>query len=338
MQYLNSTYTQRFNARYKQRGHLFQGRYKALLVDAEASGYFLTVSDYIHLNPVRSGGVHESAQLWRDPWSSAGWLSGMRKRRPEWLRWERVYGELGLKNWGSRGRRDYRAYLERRLEEVRKDDRRKAHERWGKIRRGWCLGSEGFIAEMKGKLKELSRKGHDQESWAGEAVEAMEEDLAHAAMEMGLKKLGRPSVKVLTRVERDLVGYWLRSQTRVSVGWIARAVGVRSVPGMRSSISRMGRLIREDKRVASLWKSLDCNKSRTYAFPDVIHGRGEASKKLASSPPSVNNSASARDALPRTREVRPNLDCRLNGLGQCDDPRAEPRPEALARPSHYEGF
>jgi REP element-mobilizing transposase RayT len=35
MQYLNGTYTQRYNSRYRERGHLFQGRYKALLVDAE---------------------------------------------------------------------------------------------------------------------------------------------------------------------------------------------------------------------------------------------------------------------------------------------------------------
>ena len=55
MQYLNSTYTRRYNVRHKTFGHLFQGRYKALLVDGEASGYFLTVSDYIHLNPVRKG-------------------------------------------------------------------------------------------------------------------------------------------------------------------------------------------------------------------------------------------------------------------------------------------
>ena len=70
--------------------------------------------------------------------------------------------------------------------------------------------------------------------------------------------------------------------------------------------------------------------TRSYAFPDVIHGRGKkASKKLASSPPSVNNSASALDAHPRTREVRPNSACRHNGLGQCDDPRDEPWTEAL---------
>ena len=54
MQYLNSTYTRRYNVRHKTFGHLFQGRYKALLVEAEEKGYFLTVSDYIHMNPVRA--------------------------------------------------------------------------------------------------------------------------------------------------------------------------------------------------------------------------------------------------------------------------------------------
>ena len=45
MQYLNSTYTRRCNLRHKTFGHLFQGRYKALLVDGEAYGYFLTLND-----------------------------------------------------------------------------------------------------------------------------------------------------------------------------------------------------------------------------------------------------------------------------------------------------
>ncbi len=135
MQNLDSTYTQRYNVRQKTRGHLFQGRYKALLVDGGSSGYFLTVSDYIHMNPVRARRVREPEKLLKDRWSSAGWLAGSRKGRPEWLRWERVYGELGLKNWGSRSRREYRRYLERRMGEVHPGE-----EGWRKIRRGWCLG------------------------------------------------------------------------------------------------------------------------------------------------------------------------------------------------------
>ncbi len=55
MQWGQSTYTQRFNARHREWGHLFQGRYKAIPVEA-GSGYFPAVATCIHLNPVRVKG------------------------------------------------------------------------------------------------------------------------------------------------------------------------------------------------------------------------------------------------------------------------------------------
>jgi len=55
MRLLQGIYTIRHNARHRLRGHLFQGRYKAILVDGEDATYFRTVGDYIHLNPVRAG-------------------------------------------------------------------------------------------------------------------------------------------------------------------------------------------------------------------------------------------------------------------------------------------
>ena len=51
MQGLQFTYTRYFNRRYRQSGHLFQGRYKAILCDRE--GYLLELVRYLHLNPVR---------------------------------------------------------------------------------------------------------------------------------------------------------------------------------------------------------------------------------------------------------------------------------------------
>ncbi len=60
MKWLQGTYTQRFNSRHKLWGHLLQGRYKALLVDGSGGDYFLTVSNYIHLNPVRTKGFNPS--------------------------------------------------------------------------------------------------------------------------------------------------------------------------------------------------------------------------------------------------------------------------------------
>ena len=52
MQYLNGSYTGYFNRRHRRAGHLFQGRFRGHLIDQD--GYFLEVSRYLHLNPVRA--------------------------------------------------------------------------------------------------------------------------------------------------------------------------------------------------------------------------------------------------------------------------------------------
>jgi len=54
MKWLLGTYTSRFNRRHKLVGHLFSGRYKALLVDGSTPGYLKRVCDYVHLNPARA--------------------------------------------------------------------------------------------------------------------------------------------------------------------------------------------------------------------------------------------------------------------------------------------
>ena len=65
MRQLNGVYTQRFNRRHRRVGHLFQGRYKSILVEKE--GYLLELARYIILNPVR---VKMVKTLERYPWSS----------------------------------------------------------------------------------------------------------------------------------------------------------------------------------------------------------------------------------------------------------------------------
>ena len=53
MRHINGAYTSYFNVKRKRAGHLFQGRFKAFLVEADA--YALELSRYIHLNPERAG-------------------------------------------------------------------------------------------------------------------------------------------------------------------------------------------------------------------------------------------------------------------------------------------
>lgn len=88
MRQLNGVYTQRFNRRHGLVGHLFQGRYKAILVQKES--YLLELSRYVVLNPVRAGMVENPAD-W--PWSSfnmtlTGCESAIQSLDTEWtLSW-----------------------------------------------------------------------------------------------------------------------------------------------------------------------------------------------------------------------------------------------------------
>ncbi len=79
MRQLNGVYTQALNRAHDRVGHVFQGRYKAILVEREA--YLLELARYLVLNPVRAG-VVAAAGDW--PWSSYGATAG-EARAPAWL-------------------------------------------------------------------------------------------------------------------------------------------------------------------------------------------------------------------------------------------------------------
>ena len=66
MRQLNGVYTQATNRRHKRTGHLFQSRYKAILVDKES--YLLELARYVVLNPVRAKGLVRTIDDWQ--WSS----------------------------------------------------------------------------------------------------------------------------------------------------------------------------------------------------------------------------------------------------------------------------
>lgn len=79
MRQLNGVYTQYSNRRHGRSGHLFQGRYKAILVDGD--GYLLELARYVVLNPVRAGMVRDPGKWW---WSSYRAMIGT-EAAPEWL-------------------------------------------------------------------------------------------------------------------------------------------------------------------------------------------------------------------------------------------------------------
>jgi putative transposase len=105
LHYIKGAYTTYFNIKRSRYGHLFQGRFKGILVDKDE--YCKELSRYIHLNPVRAGMVKAPLEY---PWSSYRYFVG-RDKKPKWLTTELVLGDFGGE--GGRGFKRYREYVER---------------------------------------------------------------------------------------------------------------------------------------------------------------------------------------------------------------------------------
>lgn len=138
MRHVNGVYTQRFNRRHGLVGHLFQGRFKAMLVDSDS--YLLEVCRYVDLNPVRAGLVAQPDD-WA--WSSYAAHTG-RFSRPPWLDsptlWSALLGEpVSTPLQAMQGARRY-AELVRSAPDARLWD--------AGLRAPAVLGSDAFAARM----------------------------------------------------------------------------------------------------------------------------------------------------------------------------------------------
>ena len=167
MKWFLGTYTSRFNRRHRVFGHLFSGRYKALLVEGSGHGYLRTVCDYVHLNPVRAKLLKGDEPLRKYRWSSFAEYLKKPKQRVHWLRVGRLLGEMGIPKDSPAGREQF----ERRTEERRREDLDKE---WKSIRRGWCLGDRAFREELLGQMSERMGEHHYGEERGQSAEEKAE--------------------------------------------------------------------------------------------------------------------------------------------------------------------
>jgi putative transposase len=222
MQWLQGTYTKRFNAQHREWGHLFQGRYKAIPVEP-GGDYVSTIATYIHLNPVRMKKYDfEKDKLSGYRWSSypayVGASAGF-----EWLGVSRVLGAFGLPDTQA-GRRKYADYMDGRVAEVRHGDQPwKAEEAWRKIRRGWYFGGEGFRTDMLRRLGKSLKKGQ-RDSYGGDEVKTHDKARAEELIVVGMQRLGLQEEDLRGMIKNSPEKYalaWLvRRNACVSVGWI----------------------------------------------------------------------------------------------------------------------
>ena len=144
MRHPNGVYTQRFNRRHGLVGHLFQGRFKAILVDRDA--YLLALCRYVERNPVAAG-IVDAPENW--PWSSCRARLG-RAPTPSWLDTDGLHGYLlgrPVRTAADRGRAVAR-YAQLLRQEADSD-------LWARgLRQQVFLGDEAFVA------KSLQRAPH----------------------------------------------------------------------------------------------------------------------------------------------------------------------------------
>lgn len=155
MKWLLGTYTQRYNRRHKLSGHLFQGRYKAQVIDAEKRGYLRIACDYVHLNPVRARLLAPEKPMSQWRWSSYREYLLPGRQRAGWLRADRLLGEHGIAHDNVSGRRRF----EKVMEERRRDELGEQEE-VRPLRHGWRLGAEDFLERLLEKLQISAASPH----------------------------------------------------------------------------------------------------------------------------------------------------------------------------------
>jgi len=136
MRQLNGLYTQVYNRRHRTVGHLFQGRYKAVLIQKES--HLLEVCRYVVLNPVRAKATQRVEQ-WK--WSSYGGTAGLGKS-PPWLAVDWVLSQFGKRRYPAA--RHYRRFVREGI------DRPSI---WEGVQAQVLLGEEEFVEKLKSYVK-----------------------------------------------------------------------------------------------------------------------------------------------------------------------------------------
>ena len=132
MRQLNGVYTQLFNRAHGRVGHVFQGRYKAVVVQKES--YLLELARYVVLNPVRARMVR-SAKDW--PWSSYRATAGQVEGAP-WLQTEWILSAFGVQK--RRAIENYRNFVA---------DGKNQPSPWKELRNQVFLGSDDFVEKVQ---------------------------------------------------------------------------------------------------------------------------------------------------------------------------------------------
>jgi REP element-mobilizing transposase RayT len=228
MHWLQTTFATRFNRFRSERGHLFQGRYQALLIEDDAA--LVRVIDYIHLNPVRAG-IVPAASLADFRWGSLSRL--MRGSNKSWLSPTRLLQQRVLSD-SSAG---WNRYVEQ-LKLLAASPREQQRLGFDELSRGWAIGTTGWRAAVA--------RDHVHLAATPDLPQAEIRDLREARWSLQLQQLlplwGKnpedlkcAPAGVVWKVE---LAARLRQEAGASYSWIARNLNTLRPASLRVAVFR----------------------------------------------------------------------------------------------------
>jgi len=216
MKWLQGSFATKFNRFHRESGHVFQGRYKALVVDADRP--LLGLVDYIHLNPVRAGlCTVETLKTY----ALSSYPKYWKKAPREGLDRATLMSLLGASD-SVGGMRQYQHHLE--LSEARDPAKRDAL--FKQYCRGWFIGSKKARQKL---AKELAEE-HGSVDWEGVDYASLKEETWETIVTGELQKLGKTAAAIASdkkgadwKVE---IARLLRQTSSASNVWIARRLNM----------------------------------------------------------------------------------------------------------------
>lgn len=230
IRHLNGVYTQAFNRRHRRVGHLFQGRFKAILVDKDS--YLLEVSRYVVLNPVRAK-LAPHPRAWA--WSSYRGTSGEGPRQM-WLTTDWLLGQFGQRR--GKAEAAYRRFVE--------DGMKGKSSPWTDLTGQIYLGGEAF----RRRIQRFIRRGSDREiphAQRQPARPAAARVLGRIAVVYGVESAELCQATRRPSEARQVAMYLLRHEAGLSLRGIAERFGV-GYSAVSHRIGAVRRRLAEDAR------------------------------------------------------------------------------------------
>lgn len=245
MHWLQATFANRFNKLRGERGHLFQGRYKALLV--EEGEPLAQVCHYIHLNPLRAGLVPTSGL--HDYRFSSYWYLSRPKMRPACFQPQYTLEVVGGLTDTPAGWRSYADYLAWQAE-AGPAGKSKAYVN---LSRGWALGTAGF----KTALRADHALAADARAWTREGAKELREARWTEQLERGLsavgKTLGQAAAEPKSAGWKLAVAAWMKSRTQAGNAWLSQRLQLGAPAAFSRNLTAYRRALTPADK---LWKHL----------------------------------------------------------------------------------